>query len=114
MWDVAYRTERKSIYQVKKLSYLNPSLDNYLKKFQTQIKLENNLTWIIIFLYWSMPLSLELKLSFNTEDDFLKWSPCRNLADQLTLFKPGGGQIMPLTLLPDPPDSNSYLHLCTL
>ena len=25
----------------------------------------------------------------------------RNLVDQLTLFKPGG-QIMPLTLLPDP------------
>ena len=88
MWEVAYWTERKSIYRVKKLSYLNPSLDKYLKKFQTQIKLENNLTGIIIFLYWSMPLSLELELSFNTEDDFLKWSPCRNLADQLTLFKP--------------------------
>ena len=27
--------------------------------------------------------------------------PLRNLADQLTLFKPGG-QIMPLTLLPAP------------
>ena len=36
--------------------------------------------------------------------------PTQNLADQLTLFKPGG-QIMPLTLLPAPPDSKSYLHL---
>ena len=36
----------------------------------------------------------------------------RNLADQLTLFKPGE-QIMPFTLLPAPPDSKSYLHLCT-
>ena len=35
--------------------------------------------------------------------------PPLNLADQLTLFKPGG-QIMPLTLLP-PLDSKSYLHL---
>ena len=34
----------------------------------------------------------------------------RNLADQLTLFKPGG-PIMPLTLLPAPTDSKSYLHL---
>ena len=37
--------------------------------------------------------------------------PPRTLADQLTLFKPGG-QIMPLTLLPAPSDSKSYLHLC--
>ena len=37
--------------------------------------------------------------------------PSQNLADQLTLFKPGG-QIMPLTLLPTPPDLNCYLHLC--
>ena len=37
--------------------------------------------------------------------------PLRNLTNQLTLFKPGG-QIMPLTLLPAPPDSKSYLHLC--
>ena len=36
--------------------------------------------------------------------------PSQNLADQLTLFKPGG-QIMPLTLLPAPPDSKSFLHL---
>ena len=39
-----------------------------------------------------------------------------NLEDQLTLtlFEPeeGGGQIMPETLLPDPPDSKSCLHLC--
>ena len=34
-----------------------------------------------------------------------------NLAHQLTLFKPGG-QIVPLTLLPAPPDSKTYLHLC--
>ena len=39
----------------------------------------------------------------------------RNLADQLTLLKPrGGGQIMPVTLLPAPLDSKCYLHLCTL
>ena len=38
--------------------------------------------------------------------------PPWNLADQLTLFKPGG-QIMPLTLLRAPPDSKSYLHLCS-
>ena len=39
--------------------------------------------------------------------------PPRNLADKLTLFKPGG-QIMPLTLLPTlpPSESNSYLHFC--
>ena len=37
----------------------------------------------------------------------------RNLADQLTLFKPvGGGQTMPVTLLPAPLDSKFYLHLC--
>ena len=34
----------------------------------------------------------------------------RNLANQLALFKPGG-EIMPLTLLPAPLDSKSYLHL---
>ena len=39
--------------------------------------------------------------------------PPRNLTDQLTLFKPEG-QIMPLTLLPNPPDSKSYLHLCSV
>ena len=37
--------------------------------------------------------------------------PAHILADQLTLFKPGG-QIIPLTLLPTPPNSKSYLHLC--
>ena len=36
-----------------------------------------------------------------------------NLAHQLTLFKPGG-QIVPLTLLPAPLDSKSYLHLWSL
>ena len=37
----------------------------------------------------------------------------RNLADQLTLFKPvQWEQIMPLTLLPAPLESKSYLHLC--
>ena len=36
----------------------------------------------------------------------------RNLADQLTLLKPrGGGQIMPVTLLPAPLDAKCYLHL---
>ena len=34
----------------------------------------------------------------------------RKLEDQQTLFTPGG-QIMPLTLLPAPLDSKSYLHL---
>ena len=38
--------------------------------------------------------------------------PLRYLADQLTLFKPRG-QIMPNTLLSVPPDSKSYLNLCT-
>ena len=40
--------------------------------------------------------------------------PPRNLADQLTLSKPGG-KIIPLTLSnasPPPPDSKNYLHLC--
>ena len=36
----------------------------------------------------------------------------RSLADQLILFKPGGGRLCPLKLLPAPPDSKSYLHLC--
>jgi hypothetical protein len=36
--------------------------------------------------------------------------PSQNLADQMTLFKPGG-QIMPLTILPALPDSKSHLHL---
>ena len=35
--------------------------------------------------------------------------PLRNSADQLSLFKPEG-QIMPLTLLPVPPNSKNYLH----
>ena len=38
--------------------------------------------------------------------------PPQNLADQVTLFEPGG-QNLPLTLLPAPPDSNIYLHLCS-
>ena len=37
----------------------------------------------------------------------------RNLADQLTLFKPGG-QIMPLTLLPAPPRIQKAIYISEL
>ena len=38
----------------------------------------------------------------------------RNLADQLTLFKPGGRLCPSHYCQPPPPDSKSYLHLCTV
>ena len=37
----------------------------------------------------------------------------RNLSDQLALLKPGGADYAPQTTT-SPPDSKSYLHLCSL
>ena len=66
-------------------------------------------------LYWPSSFALFLASFYIRTGGTLRegghLSPPLILAYQLTLFKPGGGQIMPLILLLTPPGSKSHLHL---
>ena len=76
------------------------------------------LVWNSYVYLWQQNLSIVPTIFFTGAQFILGRGVARgggvppNLADRLTLFKPWGGQIIPVTLLPAPLDSKCYLNLC--
>ena len=110
LWHVT-----KVFWMIFLTAYKKERIDRFCPWYVVEVQLLSfGLNWLAVLSVDSF-LGIRILLFFSQRCSKMGAQggpePPRNLADQSTLFKTGG-QIIPLTLLPAPLDSKSYLHLC--